>query len=84
MKQLVDYEKLEASNRKLERIMEEFMSFKNELFQNLPQRKNDELNYLLNSTIDFMDGIHDLLRRKPQVAKAQQKRSERRKQNVGK
>ena len=80
MKQVVDYEKMEASNRKLERIMEDFMSFKNELFQNLSQKKNNELNYLLNSTLDFMDETHDLLRRKPQ----QQKQRERRKQNVGK
>lgn len=84
MKQLVDYEKIEALNRRLERIMEEFMSFKNELLQNLNPIRSGELSYLLNTTIDFMEEIHSILREKPQKANAQKIRNERRKQNVGK
>lgn len=73
----IDYEKIEALNRRLERIMEEFMSFKNELFQNLLLQRNKELNFLITSTLDFMDEIHSTLRKR-------KNRNERRKQNVGK
>ena len=73
----IDYEKIEVLNRRLERMMEDFMSFKNELLQNLNPIRSGELSYLLNTTIDFMEEIHSILRGK-------KIRNERRKQNVGK
>lgn len=55
-----DYEKIGSLKRKLERIMEDFVSFENQLYP--LQEKNKKLNKSLEKTLEGMTSTNNILK----------------------
>lgn len=55
-----DYEKIGSLKRKLERIMEDFVGFENQLYP--LQEKNKKLNKSLEKTLEGMASVNNILK----------------------
>ena len=55
-----DYEKIGSLKRKLERIMEDFVSFENQLYP--LQEKNKKLNNSIEKTLEGMTSTNNILK----------------------